>query len=310
MEILVILYSILAFFVAVSVLSYFGSNQDLKQKRIEYIDGTSKLPVFEDLDKSFYERFIAPLIKKIRTKLPKVNLKKNQNPAAANAKFEQTERMLRLAGVNMSAPDFIFIKNITAVITTIVALIVALAIKSDPLIMLLIILVGLMLGMIAPTYILRSKVNSYQEAIRNQLPDAMDLLGVCIEAGLSFDAALIKVAEKLEGPFITELKILYREIQMGKPRREALRSLGENSNIQELKTFSAALAQADQLGIPINNVMKVQSEQLRETRRQMAREKGMKAPIKMMLPMVAFIFPVIFIIILGPTVLTIMDHFL
>jgi tight adherence protein C len=294
----------------VSVLSYFGSNQDLKQKRIEYIDGTSKLPVFEDLDKSFYERFIAPLIKKIRTKLPKVNLKKNQNPAAANAKFEQTERMLRLAGVNMSAPDFIFIKNITAVITTIVALIVALAIKSDPLIMLLIILVGLMLGMIAPTYILRSKVNSYQEAIRNQLPDAMDLLGVCIEAGLSFDAALIKVAEKLEGPFITELKILYREIQMGKPRREALRSLGENSNIQELKTFSAALAQADQLGIPINNVMKVQSEQLRETRRQMAREKGMKAPIKMMLPMVAFIFPVIFIIILGPTVLTIMDHFL
>lgn len=310
MEILVILYSILAFFVAVSVLSYFGSNQDLKQKRIEYIDGTSKLPVFEDLDKSFYERFIAPLIKKIRTKLPKVNLKKNQNPAAANAKFEQTERMLRLAGVNMSAPDFIFIKNITAVITTIVALIVALAIKSDPLIMLLIILIGLMLGMIAPTYILRSKVNSYQEAIRNQLPDAMDLLGVCIEAGLSFDAALIKVAEKLEGPFITELKILYREIQMGKPRREALRSLGENSNIQELKTFSAALAQADQLGIPINNVMKVQSEQLRETRRQMAREKGMKAPIKMMLPMVAFIFPVIFIIILGPTVLTIMDHFL
>ncbi|NLL16537.1 MAG: hypothetical protein GX264_05015 [Clostridiales bacterium] len=310
MEILVILYSILAFFVAVSVLSYFGSNQDLKQKRIEYIDGTSKLPVFEDLDKSFYERFIAPLIKKIRTKLPKVNLKKNQNPAAANAKFEQTERMLRLAGVNMSAPDFIFIKNITAVITTIVALIVALAIKSDPLIMLLIILVGLMLGMIAPTYILRSKVNSYQEAIRNQLPDAMDLLGVCIEAGLSFDASLIKVAEKLEGPFITELKILYREIQMGKPRREALRSLGENSNIQELKTFSAALAQADQLGIPINNVMKVQSEQLRETRRQMAREKGMKAPIKMMLPMVAFIFPVIFIIILGPTVLTIMDHFL
>lgn len=310
MEILVILYSILAFFVAVSVLSYFGSNQDLKQKRIEYIDGTSKLPVFEDLDKSFYERFIAPLIKKISTKLPKVNLKKNQNPAAANAKFEQTERMLRLAGVNMSAPDFIFIKNITAVITTIVALIVALAIKSDPLIMLLIILVGLMLGMIAPTYILRSKVNSYQEAIRNQLPDAMDLLGVCIEAGLSFDAALIKVAEKLEGPFITELKILYREIQMGKPRREALRSLGENSNIQELKTFSAALAQADQLGIPINNVMKVQSEQLRETRRQMAREKGMKAPIKMMLPMVAFIFPVIFIIILGPTVLTIMDQFL
>lgn len=310
MEILVILYSILAFFVAVSVLSYFGSNQDLKQKRIEYIDGTSKLPVFEDLDKSFYERFIAPLIKKIRTKLPKVNLKKNQNPAAANAKFEQTERMLRLAGVNMSAPDFIFIKNITAVITTIVALIVALAIKSDPLIMLLIILVGLMLGMIAPTYILRSKVNSYQEAIRNQLPDAMDLLGVCIEAGLSFDASLIKVAEKLEGPFITELKILYREIQMGKPRREALRSLGENSNIQELKTFSAALAQADQLGIPINNVMKVQSEQLRETRRQMAREKGMKAPIKMMLPMVAFIFPVIFIIILGPTVLTIMDQFL
>lgn len=309
MEILVILYSILAFFVSLSILGVFGQQQDIKQRRIEYIDGINKMPVFEDLDKSFFERFIAPRLKNLRNKMPKISVGKNQGDASS-AKYEQVERLLRLAGVNMSAPDFMFLKNIGAIILTIIALIVSLIIKTTMTNRLLITAMGLLIGMIIPTYILRSKVTSYQEAIRNQLPDALDLLGVCIEAGLSFDAALIKVAEKLEGPFINELKILYREIQMGKPRREALRSLGDNTNIPELKTFAAALAQADQLGIPINNVMKVQSEQLRETRRQMAREKGMKAPIKMMFPMVGFIFPVIFIIILGPSVLTIMDSFL
>ena len=137
----------------------------------------------------------------------------------------------------------------------------------------------------------------------------MDLLCVCIEAGLGFDAALLKVSQKLKGPFIDELLIVYREIQMGRTRREALQNLCDATNLDDLKTFASALVQAEQLGIPINNVMRAQSEQLRIERSQQAKEKGMKASIKMLLPMLLFIFPVVFIILMGPTVMNIIETF-
>ena len=144
-------------------------------------------------------------------------------------------------------------------------------------------------------------------SIKSPAPSAKDLRPVCIESGLSFDASLLKVSERMEGPFIDELLKLYRQIQMGVPRSEALKNMANASEIPELKTFIAALAQATQLGIPMNNIMKVQSETLRETRMQMAREKGQKAPVKMLLPMVGLIFPVLFIVILGPVVINVMD---
>ena len=164
MEILVILYSILAFFVSLSILGVFGQQQDIKQRRIEYIDGINKMPVFEELDKSFFERFIAPRLKNLRNKMPKISVGKNQGDASS-AKYEQVERLLRLAGVNMSAPDFMFLKNIGAIILTIIALIVSLIIKTTMTNRLLITAMGLLIGMIIPTYILRSKVTSYQEEI-------------------------------------------------------------------------------------------------------------------------------------------------
>jgi len=172
-----------------------------------------------------------------------------------------------------------------------------------------VLLVGVIIGVEGPTFFLKSKVKGHQQKIRDQLPDAMDLLGVCIEAGLSFDISLIKVAEKLKGPFIDELLIVHREIQMGRTRREALQHLSDSTEIPELKTFTSALAQAEQLGIPIINVMRVQSVQLRAARKQIAQEKGMKSPVKMLIPMVAFIFPVLFIILLGPTVINMIHQF-
>ena len=166
-----------------------------------------------------------------------------------------------------------------------------------------------MLGIMGPTYYLRSRVNSHQNGIKRQLPDAMDLLCVCIEAGLSFDASLVKVAEKLHGPFIDELCVVYREIQMGVTKREALQHMCDSTTLDELKTFASALIQAEQLGIPINNVMRSQSDQLRIERSQQAKERGNKASIKMLIPMLLLIFPVIFIILMGPSVMNIIDTF-
>ena len=169
--------------------------------------------------------------------------------------------------------------------------------------MLLILAVTMVIGIMGPTLYLRSRVSSHQGGIRKQLPDAMDLLGVCIEAGLSFDSALLKIAERLKGPFVDELLIVHREILMGLPRREALQNLSNASDIDELKTFASALIQAEQLGIPINNVMRVQSAQLRMTRSQQAQEKQ-KSVNQKLIPMLCLFSD--FIIVLGPTVMTIL----
>lgn len=219
-----------------------------------------------------------------------------------NAKYKLVEKQLRLAGLSISPENFLFYKKAIMVLIIVVSAFIAIITKT-----IFLILIGLLIALLIPNLYLNSKVKSHQQGIRDQLPDAMDLLGVCIESGLSFDASLLKVSERMEGPFIEELLKLYRQIQMGVPRGDALKNMANSSEIPELKTFIAALAQATQLGIPMNNIMKVQSETLRETRMQMAREKGQKAPVKMLLPMVGLIFPVLFIVILGPVVINIMS---
>ena len=209
----------------------------------------------------------------------------------------------------MDPEDFNFIKTVVLVVSLVLTLIIVLVVKLQPMFLLLILCVGVLIGIMGPTYYLRSRVSSHQNGIKQQLPDAMDLLCVCIEAGLSFDASLMKVSEKLHGPFIDELLIVYREIQMGMTRREALQHLCDSTTLDELKTFSSALIQAEQLGIPINNVMRSQSEQLRIERSQQAKEKGNKASIKMLIPMLFFIFPVIFIILMGPAAMNLINFF-
>ncbi|HZK38919.1 MAG TPA: type II secretion system F family protein, partial [Clostridia bacterium] len=218
------------------------------------------------------------------------------------------EKQLRLAGIFMSAQEFSSIKMTFMMITLIIA-VLAFLLPFDVLMNAFIFLVLAVISIIGPSFFLKSKVKGHQEKIREQLPDAMDLLSVCIEAGLSFDISLIKVAEKLKGPFIDELMIVHREIQMGRTRREALQNMMACTDISELKTFVSALIQAEQLGIPIINVMRIQSAQLRMVRKQQAQEKGLKAPIKILIPMMLFIFPVVFIILLGPTVISTIEQF-
>ncbi len=307
MNFFIISVTAFSFFAAVIIFSYFGKKSDNKNKRIDFINEIGIGTQTNELEKSFYERYI----KKATDKLSKVftNLTPKNKAQRNRSKDQLLERQLRLAGVFMSASEFGSIKLTVILFSVVFFLLLALFMPIASDFKLLIILLGTVIGVIGPTYYLRFKVRGHQEKIREQLPDAIDLLGVCIEAGLSFDISLLKVSEKLKGPFIDELLIVHREIQMGRPRREALQNLASATDIPELKTFAAALVQAEQLGIPVINVMRIQSAQLRVTRRELAREKGMKAPIKMILPMVGFIFPVIFIILLGPTVINVIQTF-
>lgn len=165
------------------------------------------------------------------------------------------------------------------------------------------------LCLLLPRSILRSRSQERQVQVRKALPDTLDLLTVSVEAGLGFDQALQKVVEKTNGPLADEFRITLSEIQMGKTRREALKDLGERTGVDSMINFVNALVQADKLGVGIGNVLRVQSEDMRSRRRLEAEEKAMKAPIKMLFPLVFFIFPSLFVIILGPAVLQLMDMF-
>ena len=295
MEFMVLAISALVFFVVSSIGYNKGKEDDAKERKIEYISGKKKVQNEKEGEKSS-KRFLSSQIQALN------NMANSAANVKKNAKYKLVEKQLRLAGLSISPENFLFYKKAIMVLIIVVSAFIAIITKT-----IFLILIGLLIALLIPNLYLNSKVKSHQQGIRDQLPDAMDLLGVCIESGLSFDASLLKVSERMEGPFIEELLKLYRQIQMGVPRGDALKNMANSSEIPELKTFIAALAQATQLGIPMNNIMKVQSETLRETRMQMAREKGQKAPVKMLLPMVGLIFPVLFIVILGPVVINIMS---
>lgn len=305
MILLVLTSSVFAFSLFCIIFGIFGMRSDHKSKRLGYIQNNRMNEIYEELELSFYKRFIYPKLVLMSKAIAKIS-PKNKNKAGANA---QLEKQLRHAGIMMTPSEYQTINLFVIFAITVIFSIMAFFIKRDFSIKLLIMLLGGVCAVILPKYFLITKIKTRQQNMQVQLPEVMDVLSVSIEAGLSFDAALIKIAEKMKGELIDELLILYREIQMGRPRRDAFKNLGECSDIPELKNFASALSQAEQLGIPVKNILKIQSSQLRVSRRQRAQEKGMKAPIKIMIPMVMFIFPVIFIILLGPTVIKLIAQF-
>lgn len=170
-------------------------------------------------------------------------------------------------------------------------------------------LLAFVLGVLIPFLILNQKITARKLSIQKDLPDVLDLLTVSVQAGLGFDGALAKLTEKMKGVLVEEFSRVLQEIRMGVSRREALASLGKRCDVADLSLFTTSLIQADQLGVSISNVLRVQSVSMREKRKQRAEEKAMKAPIKMMLPLVLFIFPTIFIVLLGPAMIQIIKTF-
>lgn len=311
---LVISVSILIFVLTAIVLRKRGNADDAKKRMIKSItdEGNDLKSDHAELEESFYSRFIEDKVKKVSKLFEQyANKRKEKNNQVVNekkvAKIQQTERLLRMSGMHTSYQNFNFFKIAFAIIFSVVVVGVAFVLNLELINTMLIIMIGIVVAFMAPDFFLKNMVKSHQQKIRDQLPDVFDLLAVCIGAGLSFDNALLKVIEKMEGPFIDELMTVFRQMQMGVSRVDALSALSDCTDIPELKTFVSAVVQASQLGIPINNVMKVQSQQLRDTRRETAKERGNKAAVKMSLPIMIFIFPALFIVILGPTVINVMN---
>ena len=164
-------------------------------------------------------------------------------------------------------------------------------------------------GFIAPDWVLNFKMRSRRDAIRAELPDALDLLAVSVEAGLGFDGAVTKLTEHMSGPLIDEFALMLNEIRVGEARSVALRKMSERVDANELSSLVRAVIQADQLGISLGRILRVQAADTRLRRQAAAEEKAMKAPIKMLFPTVFLIFPAMFIVVLGPAMLNIMAVF-
>ena len=166
-----------------------------------------------------------------------------------------------------------------------------------------------MLGYTIPGIWLNQRIRKRKKDIQRSLPDAIDLLTISVEAGLGFDPALARVAEKWDNELCREFRHLLQDMRIGKPRRDALREVAIRCGVDDLRVFISSIVQADQLGVSITQVLRVQSQQMRMRRRQRAEELAQKAPIKMLFPMVFLIFPAMYVIILGPAIPTVYNTF-
>jgi tight adherence protein C len=215
------------------------------------------------------------------------------------------QKSLTTAGISMTAANFVTLWAVCTGLFALMAIVALAALGGASAQGFLGLLVMGGIGFTLPLFWLRSAVRARQRLVVKNLPDAMDLITTCVEAGLGLDAALAKVSEQMKGPLAKELSQMLREVSMGRLRREALTDLGQRTGVPELISFVNAVIQAEQLGVSIGHVLKVQSDQMRTHRRQRAERLAHEAPIKMMFPLVMCIFPAFMLVILGPAVIRI-----
>jgi tight adherence protein C len=252
-----------------------------------------------ELDQPFYERVMRPTIQRL------ARLGRRQD----GGMIARTDTKLEKAGYpgGLRGADWVGVKVLSLIGFAVLGFILGLLLtKATIVAALLFALFGAALGYMAPEFWLGRKIRARSMAMTLQLPDALDLLTISVEAGLGFDAALAKVVEKMEGPLVDEFRQALAEVRMGRARRDALRDVANRADSQPVSNFIGAIVQAEQLGVPIAKVLQIQSNQLRVERRQRAEEAAAKAPVKMLFPMVGCIFPTIFIVILGPAIVTVM----
>jgi tight adherence protein C len=269
------------------------------QQRLAAYGGDKPLTVEEiELQRPFSERVMRPAIEKLGSLLSRSTPQK--------ARQDLLNR-LELAGRpgNLTPEDFAAVRLVAAAIFGAVGLLVGLLL-ANPVYLVIALVVGVILGYYMPVLWLKQKVDARKAEIQKSLPDALDLLVICVDAGLGFDAALARVTDKYKNALSELLAKALREVSLGRPRLEALDEMGRNSGVEDLHNFMQAVIQSEQFGTGIGKILRIQADEMRRKRRQRAQERGAQATLKMMLPMVGCIFPTLWIVLLGPAVLILM----
>jgi len=254
-----------------------------------------------DLDKPFGDRVLQPLQKRA--------LALGRRLTGADS-AERVRRKLDLAGNprDWSIDRVISLKVIGAVALAIVGPALAILTGMSVSLCIAALLAGLVLGFFIPDLYLYQRTHDRSERMQRGLADAIDLMTISVESGLGFDAAVQQVARNTEGPLADEFARVLREMQIGKGRAVALRALADRTNVNDLKSFVSAMVQADSFGIPIAQVLRVQSGEMRVKRRQRAETKAQQVPVKITIPLIFCILPALFVAVMGPAALSIMDN--
>ncbi len=275
---------------------------DPLMNRLAEASQRGELTSLEDIELSqpFSERILIPIMKSMG------DFSARFTPQKA---LQDTSRKLELAGNpgQIDAAAFLASRFIVAGVFGGLMLLIAFVSPNRWPLAQIILVVGIfgVLGFFFPQLWLQSVINRRQHSVRKAMPDALDLLTICVEAGLGFDAAMSKVSEKWENELSLAFLRAIREIQLGKPRREALRDMADRIDIPEMTSFIAAVIQSEMLGVSLAKVLRIQSDQMRVKRRQRAEEEAHKAPVKMIIPMALLTFPSIMIVLLAPAAIQI-----
>lgn len=267
----------------------------LAERLSEYGGSAEVAANLEEIEMSvpFTERVLMPLAQNL------AKFTMQFTPAEA---LEKTQHQLELAGSPAGlTPSLVWALRFGAMIGLGAVMFVLLLVTGQK--TLYVILAGVggaAVGFFMPQLWLQSKIDRRQEDVIKSLPDALDLMSICVNAGLGFDQAMAKVYEKWDNELALAFGRVIQEIQLGKTRRQALRSMDASLGVADVTSFIGAIIQADQLGVSISRVLNIQADQMRIKRRQRAQEKAQQAPVKIMIPMVILIFPSLFIVLLGP----------
>lgn len=289
---------------AVVALGVFGVFLKMSMPKQNAVTIESRLQAFAErprsleeleLDAPFKDRVIKPLI---------AGLTKFFGKLAPSKGMEKLRLQLVLAGspFNMQVAEFTGMRFMGGIMLGALSLGMSLLMQAPLPQLMMYSLLGMVVGYILPVFWLRGRIKKRQKVILKTLPDAIDLMTISVEAGLAFDGAMQRVADKWDNDLSAEFGRALAEMRVGKSKRDALRELVARTGVADLSTFVASIIQADQLGVSIAKVLRIQSEQMRVRRRQRAEEQAHKAPILMMIPMVFLIFPATYIVILGPAV--------
>ena len=304
---LVIIAVVVAILIGASVLIFIGlregQGEDPLQNRLAEYAARGETATLEEIELSqpITERIVYPLA----SKFGEIALRFTPQNA-----LQSTTHRLELAGNPRGLDPTLFWASrfiVAIALGAVVMFVFSIGGSGWPWIRKILIIAAVVaFGFYLPELLLTSRIQRRQKEIRKAMPDALDLLTICVEAGLGFDGAMDRVYQKWDNELSDEFGRVLREIQLGKLRRDALRDMADRMGVEEMTSFVAAVIQSEQLGVSMAKVLRIQSDQMRIRRRQQAEEEAHKAPIKMLIPMALLIFPSICIVLMTPAILMLM----
>jgi tight adherence protein C len=271
--------------------------------RIDEYASREEVTSMEEIELSlpFTDRVVVPTLRRFSKTIVRFT---------PNSTIERTAKQLELAGSprNLSAAEFWGIRILVTLLFAGLTFVMMARFNQPLNKQVTYTLGGFVIGFMLPQMWLKSKIDRRKQAIIKKFPDALDLMTICVDAGLTFDGAMAQVGEKWDDPLSQEFARVVNELQLGKTRRQALRDLSDRTNVSDVQSFIASVLQADQLGVSIGKVLRIQSEQMRIRRRQRAEELAQQAPVKMTFPLVFLIFPSILLVLLGPALFQVLRN--